>query len=150
MNLKKLKELKNNKKGFTLIEIIVVIVILSVLLAIAVPAVMKYINEADNAKYYSQARGAFIQAQTDVAKQYIATNDKSTVPAIIKLDPDSELTSTNPAVKSSEGIEAYQVDGQVTKAKIIFQDNTVVYVLSNDQMSIDEEPASWSTTNPTN
>lgn len=48
-----------NKKGFTLIEIIVVIVILAVLLAVAVPAVLKYINEADDAKFMTSARGTF-------------------------------------------------------------------------------------------
>ena len=56
MNIKKLRELKKNKKGFTLIEIIVVVVILAVLMAVAVPSVMKYLSEADNAKYMAQAR----------------------------------------------------------------------------------------------
>ena len=43
MNIKKLKEMRKNKKGFTLIEIIVVVVIFGVLIAVAVPYVFKYI-----------------------------------------------------------------------------------------------------------
>jgi type IV pilus assembly protein PilA len=71
-----LKGLRKNKKGFTLIEIIVVIVILAVLMAVAVPSVLKYVDEANNAKYMSQARGALIVAEAEVAKAYIADPDK--------------------------------------------------------------------------
>lgn len=62
-----MKMLKKNK-GFTLIEIIVVIVILAVLMAVAVPSVMSYINEGNNAKYETVARGAMVNAQVQLAK----------------------------------------------------------------------------------
>lgn len=48
--------MRQNKKGFTLVEIIVVVVILAVLMAVAVPAVLKYIDTADDAKIYTVAR----------------------------------------------------------------------------------------------
>lgn len=67
MNLKKLK---NNKKGFTLIEIIVVVVILAVLMAVAVPAVMSYLDEADNAKYETAGHALFTAVQTEYSKDY--------------------------------------------------------------------------------
>ena len=53
--------MRKNKKGFTLIELLAVIVILGVLLAIAIPAVSKYINTAkkstykENVQSYAQA-----------------------------------------------------------------------------------------------
>ncbi|MDD6423262.1 MAG: prepilin-type N-terminal cleavage/methylation domain-containing protein, partial [Intestinibaculum porci] len=53
-----LREKLRNKKGFTLIEIIVVIVILAVLMAVAVPSVMSYMSEGQNAKYETVARAA--------------------------------------------------------------------------------------------
>ena len=43
--------MKKNIKGFTLIELLAVIVILGVLLAIAIPAVSKYINTAKKSTY---------------------------------------------------------------------------------------------------
>ena len=76
MNLKKLK---NNKKGFTLIEIIVVVVILAVLMAVAVPAVMSYLDEADNANYETLGRSALIAVQTEYAKDY--ADDHTVVPS---------------------------------------------------------------------
>ena len=86
-----IKQLRN-KKGFTLIEIIVVIVILAVLMAVAVPSVLNYINEGNNAKYMSTARGAMIQAQTLLAKTYAGTATDN---------QGHEITSTEAALKEA-------------------------------------------------
>lgn len=70
MNIKKLRELKKNKKGFTLVEIIVVVVILAVLMAVTVPSVLSYLNEADNAKYMAQSRAIMSSSQNELIKAY--------------------------------------------------------------------------------
>lgn len=57
-------------KGFTLIEIIVVTVILAVLMAVAVPSVMSYIHEADDAKYVAVARAAYLNARNGFVHEY--------------------------------------------------------------------------------
>lgn len=93
MNIKKLRELKKNKKGFTLIEIIVVVVILAVLLAVAVPSVLSYLNEADNAKYEAQARAALIAAQTEVAKEAVSSAGYDESGILAKVQKTSELGS---------------------------------------------------------
>lgn len=66
MNVKKLKK---NKKGFTLVEIIVVLVIIGILMALAVPAVMKYIDEAAETKVQSQVRAGYVAAQSYAASE---------------------------------------------------------------------------------
>lgn len=65
--LNRLKE-KQNKKGFTLVEIIVVLVILAILAAIAIPAVLGYVEDARQAQYIAEARSIYLVVQTEEAK----------------------------------------------------------------------------------
>lgn len=64
----KLREMRNNKKGFTLIEMIVVIVIIAILVALAVPAVMGYVSDAREAKLKSAASAGSTTITTAMAK----------------------------------------------------------------------------------
>ena len=56
-----------NKKGFTLIELLAVIVILSVLMLIAVPSVLKIVNNSKKNAFKDQAQTILKQAQTQYA-----------------------------------------------------------------------------------
>lgn len=132
MTLKRLKELKKNKKGFTLIEIIVVVVILAVLMAIAVPAVMKYINEADDAKYMAQARGAFITAEAEVAKEYI--KNKTAIADTTYLVKDT--VSGNPEVDTIEA--KVNKTGNITEVTVTFNDGKTATVTPNDEVKISD------------
>lgn len=64
----KLREMRNNKKGFTLIEMIVVIVIIAILVALAVPAVMGYVSDAREAKLKAAASAGATTMQVAMAK----------------------------------------------------------------------------------
>ena len=88
MNVKKLKK---NKKGFTLVEIIVVLVIIGILMALAVPAVMKYVNEAAETKVQSQVRAGYFAAQTYVTN-YVGEH------------PGEDDTKLNPLVQGVDGV----------------------------------------------
>lgn len=70
--LNKLK--KNNKKGFTLVELIVVLVILAILAALLVPALTKYIDKAKEKQIIAETRQAVMAAQTLADEQYAAGN----------------------------------------------------------------------------
>lgn len=59
-----LKKMKNNKKGFTLVELIVVLVILVILAALLVPALTGYINRAKEKSAIAEARQVVMAAQT--------------------------------------------------------------------------------------
>ena len=61
-----LKQLKENKKGFTLIEMIVVIAIIGVLAAILVPSMSGYLETAKASKKEANARTVYTAAQAAV------------------------------------------------------------------------------------
>lgn len=71
--LNRLKE-KQNKKGFTLVEIIVVLVILAILAAIAIPAVLGYVEDARKSQYIAEARSIYLVIQTEEAKMQAEDN----------------------------------------------------------------------------
>lgn len=65
-----LKKMKNNKKGFTLVELIVVLVILAILAALLIPALTGYIDKAKNKSIVAETRQVVMAAQTLVDEKY--------------------------------------------------------------------------------
>lgn len=61
---------KENKKGFTLVELIVVLVILAILAAILVPALLGWIDKAKEKQILLDARNAYIAAQEVISEDY--------------------------------------------------------------------------------
>lgn len=70
--LNKLK--KNNKKGFTLVELIVVLIILAILAALLIPALTGYIDKAKEKQIIAETRQAVMAAQTLTDEEYAEGN----------------------------------------------------------------------------
>lgn len=70
----KLKKMRKDKKGFTLVELIVVLVILAILAAFLVPALTKYIDKAKEKTIIAETRQIVMATQTLVDEKY-ATQD---------------------------------------------------------------------------
>ena len=74
-----LKQLKENKKGFTLIEMIVVIAIIGVLAAILVPSMSGYLSTAKASKKEANARTVYTAAQAAVTALEITGGESGTI-----------------------------------------------------------------------
>lgn len=107
----RLKE-KQNKKGFTLVEIIVVLVILAILAAIAIPAVLGYVEDARKSQYIAEARSIYLVVQTEEAKwrsennigEYNGDNSNhSDYSALYRRLMDKRDVADNVAVENKDG-----------------------------------------------
>ena len=61
---------RNNKKGFTLVEVIVVVVILAILAAIMVPSMIGWINKAEDKTAVVEGRTILVAGQTIVSTRF--------------------------------------------------------------------------------
>lgn len=61
---------KNDKKGFTLVELIVVLVILAILAALLIPALTGYIDRAKEKQVIAETRQVVMAAQTLLDEKY--------------------------------------------------------------------------------
>ena len=68
--MKNLRKNLKSKKGFTLIELIVVIVILAILMAIMLPSLTGYIDQANQQGALVEARNVYAALQTMNGLQY--------------------------------------------------------------------------------
>lgn len=91
---KALIKMRNNKKGFTLVEVIVVLVILAILAAVLIPSLTGYIDKANEKVAIAECRSAVMAAQTLASEQY---GEKKTAPAVTDTDIQklAEVTGTS-------------------------------------------------------
>lgn len=87
---------KNNKKGFTLVELVVVIAILAILAAIAIPAVISIVNNASDTSLETEA------ATIDLACKTYYSSVKSGILNETNYTP-KDTTDVMPPVAASLG-----------------------------------------------
>ena len=127
-----LKKLKENKKGFTLVELIVVLVILAILAALLVPALTGYIDKAKRKSIVAETRQVVMAAQT-LADEYYGTVDAGTTFTF------GETKEGTVKVTYGEVKELAEVKGTIVGVKIGKSNNTeaaileVVYKSANDK-----------------
>ena len=103
--IKRVKNLKRNKNGFTLVEVIVVLVILAILAALLVPALTGYIDKANEKKVIADARSLMIAQQTIESDIYAAGGytAQSNVEVLTDAQTLSEVSGYTSATYSTNG-----------------------------------------------
>lgn len=119
-------EKRENKKGFTLVEVIVVLVILAILAAILIPSMIGWINKAEDKSAIVEGRTFVLAAQTIVSENYTAYTTGGAT-SLTGSYTGSGTTSTGHVGEAAEladvGIQSVTSttvsDGKVTGAVIV-------------------------------
>jgi type IV pilus assembly protein PilA len=134
------KQLKKNRKGFTLVEVIVVLVILAILAAIAIPALTGYIDKANEKAVISQTRSAVVAAQTIVSDAYGSgtpvTGGAVTAAKVVKYVGDATIVSVGGVIVSGNAI--WQLGVYVSNGRYGY------FKVSGSGIYSTEEPTGWS------
>ncbi|MCQ2494206.1 MAG: type II secretion system GspH family protein [Lachnospiraceae bacterium] len=90
----RLKKVREDNKGFTLVELIVVLVILAILAAILVPALLGYIDRAKESQYELEAKAVLTAMQGEASRAYAYAESGDTLEDYISADDAKDGTNS--------------------------------------------------------
>lgn len=113
-----IKKLKENKKGFTLVELIVVLVILAILAALLIPALTGYIDRAKNKSIVAETRSVVMAAQTIADEAY--AKDVSASVTFANYQEVAKLAEVAVANITSIEVAAADADNAGTVTSVVY------------------------------
>lgn len=132
--LAKMREMRKDKKGFTLVELIVVLVILAILAAMLVPALTGYIDKAKEKSIIAETRQCVMAAQTIVNEGSVNTNQGEYGTITVYKDVTDLAEVKGAIVADSIKIE----NGKISELKYTIKGKTCTYTAANNpQYAVD-------------
>ena len=126
---------KNNKKGFTLVELIAVIAILSILLVMALPQVLELFNDSRESAFITQVQSIYRAAEEQYVSDQLLPSASSTSVSYCK---DETNSSTDNDLNISNDDVLYNIEfnseGQITLIEV--SDGKYSYTSSSSPVKI--------------
>ena len=117
---------KNNKKGFTIVELVIVIAVIGILSAILIPTFIGLTRNANEVKLQENLNGAY--------KAYAATELDNDKPASYELLDQNKVVMAT-AVITEDGVKLYMFDqeGKENKWALASKKTVGAYTLLNTE-----------------
>ncbi len=148
---KRFQKLRDDQKGFTLVELIVVLVILAIMAALLAPALLGYIDKARTSKYLEECR-SIITAMQAVNDELYAKNKNPLAgdfkSGVDKYDDVNKLVYPTSVTSATINYKS----GTKNKDKYIINYITALVFVSQDGSTIQASQSSdgdWSVTSIT-
>lgn len=122
------KQTKNYRKGFTLVELLAVIVVLAIILLIAVPNVLGIINNAKDGAFKSTAKIAASTAKTQALPNEWLPNEKECI--VVRLS-SLNLEDVDPTIDLDLSYVAIVKPTNVTEYWVALKSSTKTIQLTN-------------------
>ena len=122
--MKKLKEMKKNNKGFSLVELIIVIAIMAVLMAVLAPQFLRYVErsrlQSDNTAIGEIANACKVAATNETA--ITGAPIEITIP--VAPNPAANVTVATTGGGAAAGVTAFQNEINATIGTVRLTSNT--------------------------
>ena len=143
------KKARENKKGFTLVELIVVLVILAILAAILVPALLGWIDEAKKKQSVLEARNVYMATQTVADEHYARAASSETklqleakdITRIETLADVTNLVFTYVTLEGGSGHDGFTINGMAVQFD---SSEEVIAELSGDTWEVYDNTSDFS------
>lgn len=130
-----LNKLKENEKGFTLIEIVIVIVIIAILATMLVPSMLSWIDSANQRTFLSAADSIKTSVTTQITNKYAKNEAVTSQTSFTDADWAAVSDLANETVKASGG--TYNVTFTCTGNKLTSM------TVANTKYTVTYENGAW-------
>lgn len=138
-----IKKIRENKKGFTLVELIVVLVILAILAALLIPALTGYIDKAKEKQIIAETRQVVMAAQTLADEEYAKQNVGADDIAIGNPETFTKQAIADLAEVKADNISSVTVtSGKVTSVKYTLRGKMCTYSGTTGEYTVGDASAS--------
>ena len=108
------KHIREDRNGFTLVEVLAVLVIIAILAAVAIPTMSGFISDARKKSYTSQARNVYVAAQAAALDDNGVTNFHFEIAADLLGEEEMELLA-----KMRPGLVQLEIGVQTTNTQTL-------------------------------
>lgn len=136
--MRRIRDIENNKKGFTLVELIVVVVIVAILVGILITSYVAYIGKAQKQEAKLEARACVLAAQTYASENYQSSAAVSGTATAAEIKDIEKLAETEGTINS-----IYFKSDKVSKLVFVSKDKITVIYENGKYRLATESSGSW-------